>query len=57
MSRMQSTLVTAFRRTLNALFGFAFGARCDEQLWTWLARQPLEGRKLPRSSRRGESAT
>ena len=55
MLHTHGPLILALRKVVTAVFGCAFGARVDDQLWTWLVRQPIDGGgKLPRSGRRGE---
>ena len=51
MPSSEKTLLTAVRRFFSNAFACAFGAVVQDQLWTWLSRQPVNGAKLPGAGR------
>ena len=51
MHRSEKTLLAAMKRFVAVAFDCAFGAGVQDQLWTWLSRQPVNGGKLPGAGR------
>jgi hypothetical protein len=51
MARSEKKLFAAIKRVVAVAFDCAFGAGVQDQLWTWLSRQPVNGDKLPGAGR------